>query len=178
MKKYKIFLTGMMGSGKSSLGQNLADKLNTPFIDLDKKIEIKLKKNIDQIFSEFGEDFFRKEESLVLTDMIAQFSNESEFVCALGGGTIMNGANLDLIKRSGTLIFIDVNIKELVERLKRGKSNRPLLKNLNEQDLESKLVEIYNKRSDSYKKAHIIIENNSNNIDFVTDEIKKRLTTC
>lgn len=165
----------MMGSGKSTLGKNLAQKLNSRFIDLDSEIETKLQKNIEAIFNEFGEFFFRQEESAVLSEVI---NREAPFVCALGGGAIVNETNLNLIKKSGTLIFIDVKVNELVQRLERGKERRPLLKNLNHAELTLKIEELYQKRYASYSKADFTIENNSNNIDFVTDEIKKRLAAC
>ena len=135
-----IYLIGMMGSGKSTVGKILAKKLNKQFIDLDDQIEKKVGTSIESIFENEGELKFRYYETIELKKI-------SNAVVACGGGIILLNENLNLMKRNGQIIYLRATIKELENRLIKSK-NRPLLKN---RDLSESLEKIFAERKKKYE---------------------------
>src|SRR5688500_4390100 len=121
----KIYLIGMPGSGKSTLGLRIAEELQMTFVDLDREIEKREGRTVPQIFLEKGEDHFRQTESLLLNEWA---NADKSFVMATGGGAPCMFKGIDVINRTGLSIFLDVSIPELVSRLK-SKTDRPLLSN-------------------------------------------------
>ncbi len=120
----QIYLAGFMGSGKTSVGELLAREIEWPFIDLDRVIESGQGLTIRQIFENSGEPFFREIERVAL----AEISKIQPAVIALGGGTFVQPANLNLIRDSGgTTIWLDCPVDELRERCQRM-DNRPLFR--------------------------------------------------
>src|SRR5260221_14675660 len=110
----KIFLIGLPGSGKTTLGKLLAGKLKLPFIDLDIEIEKSERQTINQIFENRKENYFREVEST----MLKEFCNSSEsFVMSTGGGAPCFHNNMSLMNNSGKTIFLDVPAKEIGYRL-------------------------------------------------------------
>ena len=126
-----IFLIGMMGTGKSTVGVLLANELKIPFVDLDKEIEKSTKKTISRIFKLDGEAAFRKIETERLKEVSAS-------VVSCGGGIILKEENRNFIKVNGTTILLTASIDELVRRLK-GAGKRPLLAKNNEKESLIKL---------------------------------------
>ena len=129
-----IILLGYMASGKSLIGQKLADKLNWEFIDLDSVISVKEDMSVSDIFKSRGELYFRKVESKYLEETLLK---HDECVLALGGGTPCYGNNMTLINNmeNTTSIYLNVAIPELTKRLFREKDSRPLvahISNINE----------------------------------------------
>lgn len=118
-----------MGSGKSTVGQHLANVLNIPFYDLDQEIEKELKNTIPEIFKDKGEIFFRKTEYEVL---VSRLENTNNYVLALGGGTPCYGNVMQLINKRNDVvsIFLHMPVKELTERLFSEKTKRPLIAHL------------------------------------------------
>ena len=106
-KLTKISLTGMMGSGKTSIGKILANKLNLPFYDSDKCIEDRIDLKISEIFSTYGESWFREQEEKICNDIL----KKEEFVLALGGGAITNKLIRDHIEKNTLLIYLKTNEK-------------------------------------------------------------------
>ena len=151
----KIFLIGMPGSGKSTVGKQLAAKLDLPFIDLDKEIEKREARSIKDIFSSEGEDYFRSTESEVLQEVAAR---QNDAVIATGGGAPCFHRGIDIINASGLSIFLDVAIDELVARVELEKE-RPLLLSADRTELEEKLTITRNKRLKYYQQAEIIVSN-------------------
>lgn len=151
----KIFLVGMPGSGKSTLGKQLASKLMTKFVDLDHEIETHEQKSVSDIFAQDGEDYFRQVESKLLHDHAV--SSES-FVMATGGGAPIFFNGMDVINKSGVSIFLNVALDTLVKHTA-NRSTRPLLKNENENELREKLSQIRDARLEIYKRARITLEN-------------------
>ena len=117
-----IFLIGMMGSGKSSIGKALALALNTPFYDTDELIAQQEGRNIYQIFEQHGERYFRALEQ----DILAKLPN-TPCVVACGGGLPCFEGNMRLLKQKGWVIYLEVAAASLFERIK-DDTNRPLFK--------------------------------------------------
>lgn len=177
MKKNIIYLTGFMTSGKSTIGPILANVLGWNFYDLDKVLEEKENMKVVKIFETKGEDYFRKIES----DTLTEFSDKDKVVIALGGGTIGNDKNLQLIKDSGILIYLKVSPKILYKRLK-NKIDRPLFKDLvlgekKEDDFIERIENLLEKRENKYKQADLEINTDETRIGFTVDRIAKQITS-
>ena len=149
-----------MGSGKTTLGKKLSTLLNHPFFDLDSFIEANEERTIPQLFQDLGEMGFRTIESENLRTLL---KTKTSSVISLGGGTVCDQSNLNLIKSKGILIFIDVPVKVLADRIRDSKTERPLLQKIRGTELtkfiETKLAE----RKKYYDQAQIKI--NGLNID-------------
>jgi shikimate kinase len=150
----KIFLIGMSGSGKTTLGKRLANELRTDFVDLDWEIEKREGKSVKEIFSQFGEDYFRTIEAEVLRSWA---SAPSDFVMSTGGGAPCFFKGIDIINEAGLSIFLDVPVEELKTRLAAA-TDRPLLNAGDEAERESKLNFLRTSRLSTYRKAHISVE--------------------
>lgn len=135
-----------MGSGKSVTGRRLASKLGSIFVDLDELIQARTKKTINEIFSSEGEEAFRHQESMALREV----SGASSRVIATGGGTILKSVNVDLMRQSGKIIFLETSPDILWERVK-GKKDRPLLRGDNP---KGTLLSIYAGRQSLYENAN------------------------
>jgi shikimate kinase len=121
----KVFLLGLPGSGKTTIGRKLASALQLPFVDLDKEIEKAEGKPIPEIFTEKKEDYFRQLESSVLKQWCAR---PDDYVMATGGGAPCFFDNIQTINNAGKSIFLDVPPSEIVKRMSRaGVEKRPLL---------------------------------------------------
>lgn len=126
MKAQKVFLIGYMASGKSTLGRELAQKINCPFVDLDNKVEEQMGMSITQAIEGFGELYFRKQEHNTLKAVLQSLPNTA--VVAMGGGTPAFYDHMEQLNKEGETVFLDVPIKELTQRLE-GDMDRPMLKN-------------------------------------------------
>lgn len=152
--KQHVFLTGFMGSGKTTAGKKLAPILKTRFIDLDEYIEKKENRSIPTIFEEEGEAKFREIETRCLGEVIKL---KEPHVISLGGGTVCFNSNLETIKEKGLLIYIELPVEELAKRIKESKATRPLLKTLSDEELIKNINEILHERKKHYEQAHVII---------------------
>ena len=138
-----FYLIGMMGSGKSSVGKLLANKLQFSNIDIDKEIEKDEKLSIKEIFEKKGENYFREIESKYL------LRKRKLAVVSCGGGIILNKKNREYLKTSGYTIYLKSSIPTLEKRLL-NENGRPLLSNDN---LKETLINIYSKRKTLYTSA-------------------------
>lgn len=121
----KIFLLGLPGSGKTTIGRELARGLSTRFVDLDLEIEKREGRPIPEIFREMKEDYFRKVES---AELKLWCDANASFVMATGGGAPCFFDNMDAINRAGKSIFLDVPASEIARRMARTKvENRPTI---------------------------------------------------
>jgi shikimate kinase len=121
----KTFLLGLPGSGKTTLGRELARVLKVPFLDLDEEIQKEAGLSVKEIFAKDGEEHFRRTESLILKKWCA---NSDSFVMATGGGAPCFFDNMERIKKAGISFFLDVPVDEIVKRMDgEGISHRPLL---------------------------------------------------
>ncbi len=141
----KIFLIGMMGSGKSVTGKKLAALLGDLFLDLDERIEAQAGKTINEIFAGQGEPYFRDLES----DVLKKAAQDLPRVIATGGGIILRQDNVNLMKAAGDVVYLEASVPELVRRLQ-GKKDRPLLKDT---DPAERLSRIFEVRRDLYESA-------------------------
>ncbi len=145
----KIFLIGMMGSGKSYWKELLAKQLKTGGYDLDFIIESQEERTISEIFDEEGEAFFRKKES----QLLRWFGEKKSFVLATGGGTPCFHQNMDWMNEQGITIWLDESIEVLVARLLNEKAHRPLISHLDKNGILAFLTEKYKERLPYYSKA-------------------------
>ena len=137
MSKRNIILVGPMGSGKSTIGNIMARKLNRDFQDSDHYIEEKTGVDIARIFDIEGEQGFRDRETSALSDLL----NQNNFVIATGGGSVMREENQALLRSHGYIIFLDTSVNQQMHRLRRDKK-RPLLQTENPRERLEALLEI------------------------------------
>ena len=163
--KLNISLCGMMGSGKSTIGKILANKLDYNFIDVDKMIEIKTKKTIIKIFEEDGEEYFRDLEEKITINLL----NNKETIVSLGGGAIINNNIRKSIKKKSYNIYLKVDVDILTKRLQNSKT-RPLIYKKN---LKKELMNLIKEREIYYQKADLIVKNDKNIIETTENIIKK-----
>ena len=153
MYNKNLYLIGMMGSGKSTIGKKLSDAIDIPLLDMDIELEKIMEMKIDTIFNEYGENRFRMIES----SFFSEITKKNIFVYATGGGIILDKSNQKILMQKGTTIFLDCSLDVLYSRLKNNVNSRPILKN----DFEKKINEIYNERYDIYKSCSDFIQDTS-----------------
>lgn len=163
-----IYLTGFMASGKTTVGKALAEKLHKSFIDTDEEIVHDNECSIADIFEREGEEAFRKMESELIEKLSIYESMGTSFVVSLGGGAIKSEKNIDLMKKSGTVILLYSRPEIIYERTK-DDENRPLLKNRH--SVEG-IKELMDERAPLYEKAKdFTVNTDSGDIDAIVDEI-------
>lgn len=176
MREKRIYLTGFMTSGKSTIGPILANVLGLEFVDLDKEIESLENATVVEIFEKQGEQYFRNLERKILDDL----SKKNNLVVSLGGGTITYQENLSMLKRTGIIVYLQVSPKVLYMRL-RNKTNRPLFRDLvlgenSEKDFLDRITDMLKKRKEYYEKADLIINTDFNPIGVTVDKIAKSIS--
>jgi len=171
MKNNIIYLTGFMGSGKSTIGPILANTLGWDFYDLDRLIEQSLGKKIVDIFNDEGENYFRQVEQ----ETFKKLSSQDKVIIALGGGAMANQLNIDYFKKHGKIIYLKISPEEDYERLKFKRDRPVLIKNgtvdLSKPDFIQKLHELISSRSHFYEQADLIIDVNNAAIGRTVDKI-------
>lgn len=171
MKKFLIL--GYMGSGKSLIGNLMAERLEIPFYDLDFLIEKQLGMSISEIFKLKGEIYFRKIESQIFSETM---SKDGTFVLSLGGGTPCYANNhLLLTGQNTTSIYLNASIATLSSRLAAERENRPLIADLNDRDFQEYIAKHLFDRSYFYNQATLKVFVNDKTPKQITDEIMKRL---
>ncbi|WP_329605111.1 bifunctional shikimate kinase/3-dehydroquinate synthase AroKB [Undibacterium rugosum] len=165
-----IFLVGLMGSGKTTVGRALAKKLNKRFIDSDHEIEARTGVSIPVIFEIEGEASFRQREADVIRDLTAQ----DNIILATGGGAILNPESRRLLEQRGTVIYLRASIHSILQRTRNDK-NRPLLRTA---DPRKKLEELEAQRHPLYQEiAHVVIETGRPNVQHLVQHILDKLPT-
>ncbi len=175
-KKNLIYLTGFMGSGKSTIGPILANTLGYDFADVDKLVEERAGKTVKQIFQDEGEKYFRTLE----WSIIEEVSRTDHRVISLGGGTMMDERNFTLIKNSGILVYLYSSPEHLLRRLQ-NKTDRPVLSNsegdrLELPELRERIFQLYAARAPIYSQAHITIDTDERKVGKTVDDIVKLLS--
>lgn len=163
-----LLLTGLRGTGKTTIGKLLAEKLNRPFLDLDSEIEKINSQPISAIVEKNGWDFFRDLEHEVCKK-IAKLDN---YIISTGGGTLVFDRNSKLFKKNSFIILLTADPKALAKRIQNN-TNRPSLTGKN---FLEELNEVWAKRKKKYKKiADKIIDTERKTPEEITDEIIKAL---
>ena len=163
----KIFLVGLMGSGKSYWTKQLAKKYKTGGYDLDYLIEVKEEKTIAEIFTEDGEDYFRKTESTVLK----WFDQKKTYVLATGGGAPCFFDNMAWMNKQGVTIWLDEPLTAIADRLAPEKEHRPLIAKLSDSELLAFLEKQRAERFPFYSAAQIHLQDET----ITPDSFKKAL---
>jgi len=171
-KRRRVYLTGFMGSGKSTIGPILANTLGWDFVDIDAEVETLAGCSVRTIFEEEGEQRFRNLEREVLQES----QKAVETVVALGGGTIANEQSFHLIAGSGILVYLKIDREHLSHRL-RNKSNRPLLTPLpgGNASAGSALDILYRTREPYYSMADVVVETGNCSVGLTVDALVRKL---
>ena len=166
--KSNIALIGFMATGKSAAGCLLAARLGKQAVELDAYIEKKAGKAIPRIFGQDGEAAFRKLE----IEAVAEVAAGDNQVIACGGGVVLNQVNIDNLKESSAVIYLEASPEVILQRTA-GSKARPLLKNTDREGTVSRLLEM---RLPLYDKAaDITIDTSDMSIDEVVQKIRKEL---
>ena len=169
----KIVLLGYMCSGKTAVGEVLAKALDLEFIDLDHSIEKATGSTIPEIFEKKGELFFRKKEMEVLESIL---DKNTGMVLSLGGGTPCYGNNMHLIKEHTPYAFyLKWSIGSLAERILSGKTRRPLVANIPDDQLPEFIGKHLFERAPFYAMANFTIEGNDKSLEQISEEIQSLL---
>lgn len=172
MKQVSIFICGMMGSGKTTSGKLLADRLKLPFYDLDEHIEQNTGLSIPKIFELKGENEFRRVEREALLSCSLNFNG----VMSLGGGALQNQHILDHLKAQGWLIYLQTPLDELFQRLQKSES-RPMLVSTESADRFRQVANLLKEREPLYCQAQITIKTKGLNPKQVVQKMIKKLKT-
>lgn len=163
-----IFLVGLMGAGKTTVGRALAKRLNKRFIDSDHEIEARTGASIPLIFELEGEASFRQREAEVIRDLTAQ----QDIVLATGGGAVLNAENRAYLKSRGTVIYLRASVNSILQRTSHDK-NRPLLQTA---DPRKTIEELSRTREPFYNEvADIVIDTGRPNVQFLMQTILAQL---
>lgn len=168
MPNVPVILTGFMGSGKSSVGKILAERLACPFIDLDAEIVAEAGLSINEIFARDGEQAFRLLESAQLKRIL---DKKQRCVIATGGGAVINQQNREMMRERGVTVNLKVTLEQVLKRL-HGCSDRPLLAGEKVPERVSALME---GREQFYADADIRIDTDRKSVEDVAALILCRL---
>ncbi|WP_100404788.1 shikimate kinase [Bacillus solitudinis] len=160
--KQTIYLTGFMGSGKTTIGQALGKALGYSVIDTDEWIEESRQKKVRDIFQDEGEDFFRELETEALLTL-----NQKPLVVTTGGGIIIKEHNRKLMNDCGIVVFLDCDLEEIIRRTE-GDDTRPLLQNKDKQAV----IDLYQKRMPLYQEAAVRIDTTGKTVLQIVQELK------
>ena len=162
-----IILTGFMGVGKTSVGTRLAADLGYTFVDTDNLIEADQKTTISEIFSNFGEPYFRDVEARIIRQVL---EGEGQVV-STGGGAVIRDENREAFKHAGLVVCLTAQPEVILERIKQ-ETHRPLLQT---PDPMAKIKELLGNREKFYNQADLIIDTSNKSVDDSVREIKEKV---
>lgn len=169
--KNRIYIIGFMGSGKTTAGRKLATLMGWNFIDLDKKIEDKAGISISEIFSDQGEKTFREMES----EMLKSLENFENAIISTGGGAPCFNDNMDFMVRTGITVYLKLTPPQLMSRLISSTTVRPLIRNLQGEDLLKFIEKNLLLREKHYNRAEITFPGFELDVKVLRDKIKPLL---
>jgi shikimate kinase len=161
-------LVGLMGCGKTTVGQRLAARLGLNFVDSDTEIELAARQTIAELFARYGEAEFRDGERRVIRRLFDGIPK----VIATGGGAFMNDRTRELILRHGHAVWLDADVETLVVRTARRPGKRPLL---HDRDARAVLADLAAVRNPIYALAHVHVRNESGRHDRAVEAIIEAL---
>ena len=165
----KYFLIGFMGSGKSLIGKQLAEKLHMKYIDLDNFIEESEKRTIADIFNNSGETYFRELEKKYLEEII----KKDNILVSTGGGTPILNNLIDTMNKVGRTIYLECCTKILFTRLHQNKEKRPMISFLSDKSLKKYIENQMEERKSFYKKAtHTICNDSGSCVNEIIDVLR------
>jgi shikimate kinase len=171
-KNHIIYIVGFMGSGKTTAGKKLASLLGWSFIDLDKRIEEYAGKTIPEIFSQSGEDYFR----IIETQLLRNLKMCTKTVISTGGGTPCYIDNMDYMIETGLTIYLKLTPAELKSRLSQSKGERPLIKDLDQEELTSFIKEKLAVREKWYERSDITMDGIDLDANLLLSHVKSSLS--
>ncbi len=161
-----IYLVGFMGSGKTTVGRLLADRLGWDFCDLDENIEAEQKASVPEIFEKQGEEQFRRIETEAIRKCVYRVRAGCPTVVALGGGAFTREENYDLLEDHGVTVWLDCPL-EVARKRVAGFEHRPLARD------PKKFGELYEARRPVYARADFRVDSTSDNPEATVDAIEK-----
>ena len=157
-----VYLCGFMGCGKSHIGRMLSDQLGRKLVDLDRVIVERENMSIPEIFDKFGEPHFRTREAKYIREL------SGGYIVATGGGALINDETAEFARQSGLSVYINTSFEVCFERIKNDR-NRPLVVN----NTPEQLRELYNKRSEIYRRNSMVMVNGNARDSVICGEISK-----
>jgi shikimate kinase len=173
----RVFLTGFMGSGKSTVGPILANSVGYDFVDLDALIEAAEGCSISEIFRTRGEAYFRQREQ----EEILRLSVRPKLIVALGGGTLVVPETSRIIRSSGVLVYLKLSPEQVYQRV-RHRGERPLLADveggrLSPDELKARIEHLYRQREALYASADITVESDARRVAVTVDRVVRELAS-
>jgi shikimate kinase len=162
-----IVLVGFMGSGKTSVGQEIAKRLGWDFVDTDAFIEVTTGRTIADIFAQDGEAAFRILES----DAVRAVASRCRVVIATGGGVVLRPENVATLRANGVLVLLDASAEALYERI-RHETHRPLLQVA---DPIARIRELLDARRPFYAQADVVLDTTDLSVSDIADEVLRRV---
>ncbi len=167
-KTGNIFLVGLMGAGKTTIGKLLAKHLKKTFIDTDHELELRTGVKIPLIFELEGEAGFRDREAA----LIHELTQRQDIILATGGGAVLRTENRAALAQRGTVIYLNAKVEDLWLRTQHDK-NRPLLQT---SDPKAKLAELFAQRDPLYREiADLVVTSGQQNVQHAAREVERRL---
>jgi len=167
-----IYIIGYMGSGKTTIANELSNMLKLPYVDTDKEIQKKTNYTINEIFKKFNEIYFRKKEKEILTSITGNK------IVSTGGGLPIYSDNMRYIKKNGISIYLKTPIQILYNRLKNSSDNRPLIQNIKNSDLKKFINKQIKQREYFYKQANYILETKDLSKEEILRKIHSFVCSC
>lgn len=169
----RVYLTGFMASGKSTVGPDVAARLGQSFLDLDHRIEEQAGRSIPEIFAEEGEATFRALE----TEALHKTTDTDDLVVALGGGALVDDENRAFAKEHGRVIYLKIDAETVLERVGDEADQRPLLQDeegtpLPPTEMKARIEQMMADREPSYAAAHATVDATQPVPDVVDDVVE------
>ncbi len=166
----KLYLVGMPGSGKSTLGKPLAKALQLDFLDLDQLIVEQEQRSIPEIFQEHGEAYFREAEHRALV----KTSQKDDFVLATGGGAPCFHRNMTTINAQGISIYLEVGVAAIADRvIKDGTEHRPLFSGLSKEECQAKIEQQLRQRASFYEQSILKVTGDSIGLEELLTSVRQ-----
>jgi shikimate kinase len=157
-----VFLTGFMGTGKTTIGRQLAQRLGKGFVDTDQRVEQLEGRSVADIFAAAGEAYFRELERRVVAEAV-----KMDAVVATGGGAIVDAANFERMHAAGPIICLTADVAVILQRTA-DDTSRPLL---GAQERRKRIEDLLRTRSAAYARADVTIDTSTRSIDDILDDI-------